>query len=354
MRAIIRISPLVLAVLVVACGGTREGNAGRAVAVKVVAAAVDSAAQGVCYTGLIEESSGVALSFSTSGTVHRLSVDAGTRVAAGQEIGVLDGNVQGSMVETAQSALATCTESLRQAEDMYDRMHELYAAGSLTAVQWVDVETKVAQAREAVKAAQAQVSIAQKSEADCRLTAPFAGYISRKMVSVGENVVAGMPVVRLVDIARVKARCSVPEGEIESIKVGQTLRVQVPALANAVFSGTVSEKDVSADALSRTYSVAVMVDNSSAALLPGMLCTISSAGEQDAAVVIPARVVLIDDDNQPFVWTVSGDKAAKKYISLGANRGEMVVVTAGLSAAEQVISDGSQKVSEGTAVAIIK
>ncbi len=355
MRTIIRILPCVMVLLLLSCKGNSDVRDGKAVSVKVVEAAVDSTSGGVSYTGLIEESSGVALSFGSSGTIKSLAVDAGSRVAAGQEIGVLDGKVQGDMVETARSALSISQESLSQAEDMYNRMRELYEAGSLPEVQWIDVQTKVAQARESVKAAESQMRIAEKGMADCRLVAPFSGYISAKMVSVGENIVLGMPVVRLVNISRVKAKCSVPENEIENFKVGDVMQVCVSALGGAVFNGIVSEKDVSADALSRTYSVAVSLDNEGGTLLPGMLCNVIKEGKGDKEnIVIPARVVQIDEANKPFVWVVKDSKAMKTYISTGANHGEMVVVSSGLAAGDKVISDGSQKVSDGMSVEIVK
>lgn len=54
---------------------------------------------------------------------------------------------------------------------------------------------------------------------------------------------------------------AVPENEIAQVRIGQTARIMVPALDNRVFEGSIIEKGVAANALSRSYEVKVLVDN---------------------------------------------------------------------------------------------
>lgn len=70
-----------------------------------------------------------------------------------------------------------------------------------------------------------------------------------------------MPVVKLVTIHQVKVKVAVPENEIAQVRIGQTARIMVPALDNRVFEGSIIEKGVAANALSRSYEVKVLVDN---------------------------------------------------------------------------------------------
>lgn len=289
---------------------------------------------GQSYSGTIEEESGTTLSFSAAGTIKSMLVDEGQTVKKGQLIAVIDD-------ASLKSAHEATVASLSQAKDAYSRMKQLHEAGSLPDIKWIEVQTKLSQAEAAER-------ISRKSLTDTRLYAPFGGYISRKEADAGQNVVPGMPVVKLVNIGSVKVKLSVPEDEIANIKVGKAVSISVPALGNSVFEGVITEKGVSADALSRAYDVKALVRNGDRKLLPGMVCEaytdLSSAGR---AILLPAGIIQIDADNGTFVWTVAGGKAVKTAVSVGGNVGDNVIISGGLSAGSVVITEGQQKVSNG-------
>ncbi len=329
------------------CAGGNEKKA-VAVPVEVYVVEEDALPDAVGYSGTIEATTASSLSFGSAGTLATLLVKEGMLVGAGQLLATLDGTAQQNMLLSAEAAYAMSASSLRQAEDAYARMEQLHTAGSLSDVQWIDVETKLAQAQAAAQAAAAQVAIAEKGVADTRLTAPFAGYISSRSADVGQQVAPGVPIVTLVNIEQVKAKITVPEQEIAAMKVGDTLSVRVASLRATPFVGRISECAVSADALSRSYGVWVLIDNKEHRLLPGMLCEVRAATTAaEAAVAIPAQHILIDFDNRRYVWAVRGGKATQQYISTGATVGNRVVVTAGLSLGDSIVGEGRQKVWEG-------
>ena len=292
-------------------------------------------------SGTVEAESGSALSFPVGGTVTRIAVSSGQMVAKG----ALLAEVDATTMRNAHSA----TLALRtQAEDAYRRMKQLHDNGSLPEIQWAEVQSKLQQA---VAAEQ----IAKKSMADCKLYAPFSGFVSEKSVEMGQNVLPGMPVVKLVRIAQVKIKLAVPENEIAKIKKGQPVRVQVSALGDKIFRGTVIEKGVSADALSRSYEVNVLIDNKDRALLPGMICqAYLEQGDTQTGIVLANQTILLDDQSQPFVWINAGGKAQKRRIKTGALTTRGVVIANGLSAGEEVIVTGQQKVSENMPIEPIK
>lgn len=126
------------------------------------------------------------------------------------------------------------------------------------------------------------------------------------------------------------------------------------ALGGKSYRATVTEKGVTANALSRSYDVRLKVDNADSRLLPGMVVsvTLSSRGATGYPVV-PAGIVQIDERNKTFVWVVSDGKAARRDINCGEYVGDGVTVTSGLKAGERVIVEGSQKVCNGTKVKTI-
>lgn len=341
----------ILALLLVGCsdGKQKEDNI---VKVKTITLAPQSAEGEQNYSGTIEEISGTSLSFAGAGTIKYLGVSEGQYVKAGQLIGVIDASNTSNAVALAHAATQQAEESLKQANDAYNRMKMLKDNNSLPEMKWVEVETKVAQARQMLNQAKASENIARKGLADTRLTAPFSGYISRKSADIGQNILPGQPIVNLVSIDRVKVKISVPEEEIAGMSLGQKVTFTVASLGNAQFDATISEKSVEADPISRSYTVKAATDNTSHRLLPGMLCDVrKTSPEGTQTIALPADIIQIDIDNRPFVWTAKGGKAQKEYVVLGGNVGERVVIKSGLLQGEKVIVEGQQKVSNGMKIA---
>lgn len=323
----------VLALMVSGCG-RQEVSTTHPVRVKVIEVKPEQIAGGQHYSGTVEESAGSDLSFSVAGTVQQIRVEPGQRVAKGELIAVLD-------EVSLQNAYDASVALLEQAEDAWQRMKQLHDAGSLPEMQWVEVQSKL-------KQAQSAEAISKKSLADSKLYAPFSGVISEKSAEVGHNVLPGMPVVRLVDVGRVKITVSIPENEISRIALNQPVSVEVPALGGAQFSGKIAEKGIAAKALSRSYEVKAIVGNPSGELMPGMICTLGIGyGNDSSAIVLPVRVIQTDEANRCFVWVNDNGKAAKRIVEAGRLEKDGLQVTSGLEAGDEVIVEGQQKVSEG-------
>src|SRR5574344_1894641 len=264
------------------------------------------------YSGTIEEMSGTPLSFSCAGTVKVLTISEGQNVRAGQLVGVVDATSSGSALTMAQATTAQARESVKQATDAYQRMKLLHDNGSLPAIKWVEVQTQVSQAQQMLRQSLAAERIAHKGLTDTRLVVPFSGYISKKNVEIGQNVMPGQPVANLVKIDQVKVCISVPEEEIARIRMGQTVQFTISSLGDAVFRGRITEKGVSADPVSRQYLVKALSQNPGHRLLPGMVFDVYTTVSQDQMhISVPANTVQIDIDNVPFVWTVVNGKAQK-------------------------------------------
>ena len=112
---------------------------------------------------------------------------------------------------------------------------------------------------------------------------------------------------------------------------------------------------MSADPRSRTYEVKATIQNHDGQLLPGMICQAFTNYMQGAmGVFIPANLVQLDGDNKTFVWVVNGGKAVKREITISGETAQGVQVSGGLSAGDQLIVSGQQKVSNGMNVEIVK
>ena len=323
------------------CSEKKQADQEQTVRVKVQQIQTEAVNGEQGFSGTIEESSGVSLSFATSGTIRKIYVSAGQVVAAGQLIAELD-------PITHQNAYTISKTSLEQAQDTYNRMKELHDAGSLPEMQWIQVENQL-------KTAMASEAMSRKSLSDTKLYAPFSGYIASKDGEIGQNTIPGSPIVKLVSIGSVKVKIAVPEDEVQRIAKGSSMRIIVPALDNRQFSGRVTERGVSADPRSRTYEVKATIQNSGNQLLPGMICqAFTNYMQGSAGVFVPANLVQLDGDNKTFVWVVNDGRALKREITISNETAQGVQVSGGLSAGDQLIVAGQQKVSNGMKVEIVK
>ena len=323
------------------CGEKKQTAEEQTVRVKVqqIQAEAVNGEQG--FSGTIEEQSGASLSFATAGTIKRIYVNSGQTVGAGQLIAELDPT-------TMQNAYTIAKTALEQAQDTYNRMKELHEDGSLPEMQWIAIENQL-------KSATASEAMAKKALADTKLYAPFGGYIATKDAEVGQNAGPGVPVVKLVSIGSVKVKISVPEDDIQRIKKGSSMKIIVPALGNRQFSGSVTERGVSADPRSRTYEVKATINNHDGQLLPGMICqAFTNYMQGTTGVFVPANLVQLDSDNNTFVWVVNGGKAVKRQIFISNETAQGAQVSGGLSDGDQIIVAGQQKVSNGMSVEIVK
>ena len=290
------------------------------------------------YVGTIEEKTGSTLSFELGGNITSIRVDEGDKVSKGQVLATINPT---TLTEAHRSAVST----LNQAQDAYRRFLPLHKAGTISDIKWVEIESKLEQA----KAAEA---IARKQLSHTTIAAPFDGVIASKQADMGTYVLPGQPVLKIANVTAVNARISVPEAEISHLHIGDKVKLSVAALDGAVFYGTISEKGIDANPISHTYDIKVGIANTGRRLLPGMVCNaqIASGDSDSARIVIPAQSIELDADNSHFVWTVVKGKAHQQHVEAGGFYNNDIIILSGLNAGDQVIVGGQQKVSEGMQV----
>lgn len=328
------------AMLFVSCGHKEESKEVAPVRVETATVGKSAIDAGRTYAGTIEESTGTVLSFKIPGTIRSINVSEGQCVQRGQLIATLDESSLQSNYEIANAALAT-------AQDTYNRMKKLHDANAIPEMKWVEVVNSL-------QAAKSACEIARNALGDTKIYAPQSGVISQKFVDAGSTAVPAAPIVKLVDISPVKAAISVPESEIGQFNSASTATIYVESAAGSAYEGTLSDKGVAADPLSRSYTVKFQTANPDGILLPGMLCnvTVNKHGTNEA-IVVPIESILLDNSNQTFVWIDLDGKAHKKIVLLGAYLPGGVAVESGLADGDILIVAGQQKVSEGMAVTSI-
>ena len=161
-----------------------------------------------------------------------------------------------------EAAVAAVQAKLKAAEFNHNSMKSLYEKGQTTGVELARSEGEMAQAL-------LELATAQRETRACRVLAPFGGKIVERKVREHEWASRGAPLLLLVDDAVLKARFFLPEDNFSRIKIGDKVRIWVPAASREVV-GDVSRLGVVFDPVSRTFDVWADVPNVDDALRAGM------------------------------------------------------------------------------------
>jgi RND family efflux transporter MFP subunit len=302
--------------------------------------AATQTAGGKKYIGTVEESVAVSLSFALMGTVEEVFVQEGQRVRKGQALAALN-------AATAENSYQGAVAKLRQAQDAYDRLAKVHENGSLPDIKFVEVETGLQQAK-------AMAAISEKNLDDCRLYAPRDGVIATRNIEAGSSVNPAQVAFKLVSIDKVYVKIPVPENEIGGIVEGQVASVMVAALDNAVFSGKIEMKGVSANVMSHTYEVKIGIANPQSLIMPGMVCKVETgrAPSPQPQIVVPNSAVQISADGRRYVWLAEGHLAERRFVKTGNLADSGIAITEGIMEGDKLIVEGFQKVSEGMKISV--
>ena len=326
---------LLSVILLCSCGEKKEQNVKAPTRVKTQLVSPGMVDNAQTYVGIVEEREATAVSFTGMGVIKRMLVNEGQPVAKGQLIAEMDDTQARNLLNGAEAQMA-------QANDALERYTMLHDNGSLPEVQWVEIQSKVAQAK-------SQLEVAKKNLADCRLIAPVSGIVGKKLIGTGETALPSQAVVSILDISTVKVKVAVPEAEIGGINASTPTNILVEAI-NGNYQGGRIEKGVQADALTHTYDIRINVANGNRKLLPGMVASVRFVSEGSQAIgskMIPITAVQKKSDGNLFVWTVGKDSTAHRTtVTIGQTQGNYVSVIDGLNTGDRIATEGYQKLSE--------
>lgn len=320
-----------------ACSGNKTERKAEPIAVETETVKAGSDLQGRTYVGVVEEESSTSISFTGSGTLTRVYVEEGQAVRAGQLIAEMDKT-------QAQNMLAAAEAQMKQANDALARMKQLHDNGSLPEIKWVETQS-------AVEQAQAALDLAKKNLTDCSVRTPVSGIIGKGVKEAGETVLPALPVASVLNINKVRIVVSVPEKEISDFTPKTPTVISVEALGGRTYQGGIITKGVEADGTTHTYDIKIHLQNADHSLLPGMVCQVSVSGSTDAAQMsVPITAVQKNAKGERFVWTVKNGKAYRNVVTTGRASGNRIAIEQGLAEGEQVVTEGYQKLSEGTEI----
>ena len=203
-----------------------------------------------------------------------------------------------------------------------------------------------------LESARASLNLAQLELSYTNIVAPISGMVAQRMVKQGNLVTLNMPVYRIVNTQYLEAVMNVPEREMALIKQGMTVRMQVDAIPGQVFTGRVDRISPVMDAGSGTFRVTSAFDGQQI-LRAGMFGRFEVLYDSRENVLTVPRTALLEDETDPAVYIVRGNKAVRTALKLGYSNGEFAEVVSGLKPGDRIITAGKVAVRDGAGVTVI-
>jgi RND family efflux transporter MFP subunit len=192
-----------------------------------------------------------------------------------------------------------------------------------------------------------------------RVTAPFAGVVTKRYADTGSMIQAGissstqvMPVVKLSENTLLRLIFPVPESAVPTVHVGQQVEVRVPTL-NRSFPGRVARFSDKVSSATRTMDTEVDVPNPNLVLIPGMYAEVSlTLDHRSGAVTAPISAVEVgNDETSGLVVVVTPENRVEvRKVQLGLQTETKFEVKSGLRQGDLVVTGNRATLKSGQEV----
>lgn len=282
-----------------------------------------------------------------AGRVARITADLGQPVKAGTVLAQLASPDFG----VAQADTAKAQVDARLAQKSLARQRELFEAGVVARKELEQAEADAARSQAEVQRAQARTRLygARGEGVDQRLglVSGIAGVVVERNLTPGQELRpdqmgAGVPPLFVVsDPSSLWVQIDARETEAGTLRPGAAFELVVPTLPGEKFEGRVIAAADFIDPATRTIKVRGLIANTDRKLKAEMLATARVERSPGAGVVVPASAVLLREARQSVFVQVRPGVFEPRDVTVGWQGPKEVLVSRGLEAGEQVVSDNT-------------
>jgi HlyD family secretion protein len=214
----------------------------------------------------------------------------------------------------------------------------------------IGVKKQEAQAMHQTAAAkQADLSAAQAVAGYATLHAPLSGIVTRRALNPGDMADPATPILEIANNSSLNLLANLPAEQGVGVRAGMPVRVTAADYPGRTFSGKVISVG-QVDPLTNLMAVRIAVSNPGGILKAGSFATADIIlRSQPHTLVVPKQAV-VTRDGKTVVFTVEGDAAHMKEVTVGSEQGDRVEITQGLKPGEKVIRLGQYSLEDGAKV----
>lgn len=303
------------------------------------------------------------------GILRTRSFSEGAQVEAGQLLYQIDPRPYQAAYDSAKGALAQAEAAVLSSRPKAQRYRNLVEADAASQQDADDAEATLRANEAAVMSARAALQTARINLDYTRVTAPIAGRIGTSTYTPGALVSAGQETALAtiqqldpvhVDVSQTSAqllalRKQLDSGALKAVDGKAQVRLLLEDGSTYAHAGTLEVVGTAVETGTGNVTLRATVPNPEGLLLPGayVRAVLPMAVDPDA-ILVPQTAVGRNTRGEAQVKLVDGDgKVIERVIQTSAARGNQWVVSGGLQAGEQLITEGGSKVGAGQVVTVV-
>jgi multidrug efflux system membrane fusion protein len=337
----------------------RKGFGGEAAPVVVVAARKGNLPVYLTGLGTVTAYYTVTLHSRVDGEIMQVYFKEGQFVNKGDALLEIDPRPYQVMLEQAEGQLAKDQATLKDAELDFNRYTVLVNEGVI-ARQQLDTQTATMDSTKgAIKTDQAAIDTAKLDLAYCHITAPISGRIGLRLVDPG-NIAHAADTNGLVVITQLQPIAvifTLPQDQLPEVykELHAMNRLPVDAFdrddVTKITTGYLQTMDNQIDTTTGTYKLKAVFDNDKNELFPNQFVNIHLlVNTQKNVTIIPATAVQRGPDGT-YVYVVNGGDTVKvRSVKVGMTQGNNISIASGLKPGEEVVTDGLDKLTDGSKI----
>ncbi len=315
----------------------------------------------VTALGSVTPQANVTVHTRISGTLMAVYFTEGQTVRQGQLLALVDPRPYQVALEQAEGQLLRDQAALDQARLDLARYRTLAAQDSI-ARQQVDLQAAtVKQDEGVVKSDKANVDNAKLNLVYCHITAPTAGRVGLRQVDAGNFVQTGDTngVVIINKIDPITVIFTVPEDDIPRINLRMAAVHSLPATAydrtgaTMLAEGQLQTLDNQIDTTTGTVKARATFANPAGALFPSQFVNVTLLVDTLRNVVTIPAMAIRHGPQGDFVYVIQPDSTVTVTpVKVGPAQGETASIASGLSAGDDVVTEGGDRLSDGSRVVL--
>jgi membrane fusion protein, multidrug efflux system len=309
------------------------------VVVKTTSVSKVISAEPVMASGFVASDKEARMAFKTGGVIEKIYVQEGDEVKKGQLLARLNMTEINAQVTQAH-------EGLNKLERDLKRVTNLYKDSVATLEQLQNVTTGYNLAKQNV-----EIADFNKNFSDIRATSN--GRIIKKIMNEGELIGPGMPVLYMTadGAADWTVKVGVSDKDWARLKEGDAANITIDAYKGETFPARISNKAVSIDPASGLYQTELKFYRLPKQLAYGLFATAKMQPASTRSYLsVPVDAIIEGNGNQASVFILENGKAVRKQVQITSISNANVLINSGLEENQQVITDGSAYLTDGTSV----
>jgi multidrug efflux system membrane fusion protein len=335
----------------------------RAQAVPVTAATAASGSIDVYFTGLgsVTPLATITVKSRVDGELVAVEYREGQMVNKGDPLVQIDPRPYQVQLEQAEGQLAKDQSALQNARTDLQRYQQLIAKNAVAQQVLTAQQSTVQQDEGVIKSDQAAVDNAKLNLTYCRPTAPITGRVGLRLVDRGNMVSASAatPLAVITQMRPMSVIFTLPEQEVQTVidRVAARHSLRVDAMdremTKTIATGVLTTLDNELDPTTGTLKLRAVFANTDDRLLPNAFVNARLLVDTKKDVTLIPNAAVQRNGSTTFVYVANpDDTAAMRTIKIGAGDANRSEITSGVKPGERVVTQGFDKLSNGTAVRV--